>query len=147
MVKQQGGFTLIELVLVIVILGILAATALPRFSSLSQNACQAAVSGLGGAIRSAAAIAHATQLATNTASGGVLGVVTMDGVTVQLQNGYPTFVGLGNALTDTTGFVLEGLGYAAACGGTKTAAACGVQYTASGANGAFPLVSVTSTGC
>lgn len=57
--NKQAGFTLIELVLVIVILGILAATAIPKFVDLSDDARQAAIDGAKGAVQSAAVITFA----------------------------------------------------------------------------------------
>ena len=56
MKKQQTGFTLIELVVVIVILGILSATAIPRFTDLTNDARQATADGILGAILSSAVI-------------------------------------------------------------------------------------------
>lgn len=63
MKQSQRGFTLIELVMVIVILGVLAAVALPKFVDLSGDAKQAAISGAAGALSSAAAINYATASA------------------------------------------------------------------------------------
>lgn len=66
--KKQSGFTLIELVMVIVILGILAAAALPKFVNLKGDAELAAVQGIAGAISSGNTINYATR-SLHTASG------------------------------------------------------------------------------
>ena len=73
--RQQGGFTLIELVMVIVILGILAATAIPRFVNLQGDAQQAAVDGIAGALGSASAINYAVR-SLNSGNGVAVGNCT-----------------------------------------------------------------------
>lgn len=85
--KQQSGFTLIELVVVIVILGILAATALPKFVDLQGDAQQAAVDGVAGALGSAMTINYAARK-VSTARGSA--VDNCDDGTALLQTPLPS---------------------------------------------------------
>lgn len=87
MKRQQSGFTLIELVMVIVILGLLAVTAIPAFVDLSGDAEQAAVDGVAGALGSASVINYGSRKA-NAANG--VAVANCTAVANALQGGLPT---------------------------------------------------------
>ena len=87
--RKEKGFTLIELVMVIVILGILAAFALPRFADLGSEARISALNGATGAVKSAAGIAHSACLARAACTTDDTATVDLDGTTINMANAYP----------------------------------------------------------
>jgi MSHA pilin protein MshA len=146
---QQGGFTLIELVVVITILGILAAFAIPRFANLEGQARTAAVQGLSGSLRSGASLAHAMWLAQGNPASTT---VNMEGQVINMTFGYPNAATIQRTIVDLTGFLPTTVGgdrrfTKAAANGTTPIANCFVTYTPAAAVNTAPAVAVTATGC
>lgn len=146
MKAKQQGFTLVELVVVIVVLGILAAIAVPRYASYVAEARTAAISGMGGAVRSAVAV---VQSRWNVAGANSTGVVLQDGTNVAVSSttGIPlsTAGGIDNAVSlgGTGATFVYTPGAATGTYNLPTAvASCNVTYTA--ATGA---ATVTTSGC
>ncbi|MBG0760453.1 type II secretion system protein [Vibrio cidicii] len=103
--KRQGGFTLIELVVVIVILGILAVTAAPRFLNLQGDAREASLQGLKGAMQGAAGIVYGRAAIDGKESVSQGQSVTIGSDTVSLVWGYPaaSTSGIGEAVAGLDG--------------------------------------------
>lgn len=140
--RRQHGFTLIELVIVIVILGLLAATALPRFINITRDARIASVNGVAGGLRAAAALAKSQSLIS--VSGGF---VSMDGVSVSVNaSGYPqnTTTGIEAALPTPDGWsvVHGGTDSTYTPPNPPTPATCNATY-----NSTVGTVTTQSAGC
>ena len=157
MKKSQAGFTMIELVIVIVVIGILAAVALPRYIDMQRDARVAKMKGLYGSIRTAAALAKsrceldlASALTGCTATAGT---VNMDGTAVTMANRYPTATAAGitvaasiDAGSDgmTAGGTAPNITYSPV--GASLASTCVISYTEA-VVGASPVVSLDTAGC
>jgi MSHA pilin protein MshA len=163
--RQQAGFTLVELVTVILILGVLAAVALPRFTDLQGKAREAKVKALAGAVKAAAGLAKATAIVNSVSCASATGTsITLEGLNIALNHCYPQAL----AASFTTG-ILGAANIAAADGWTAAITAgtagavdavmdvelsdaatpdqCKITYTAAANASTPPVIATTTTGC
>lgn len=146
--KRQGGFTLIELVVVIVILGILAVTAAPRFLNLQDDAKRASVEGLRGAIAGASGIVYGKS-AIEGVENSVSSSIKINGADLDVVFGYPAATstalqaivsGLATDWILVNSPVSSGVGY----GFSNLNTECYVEYLAAATSNAEPTIQLTN---
>tara|TARA_R110000772_G_scaffold198528_1_gene309211 strand:+ start:1325 stop:1813 length:489 start_codon:yes stop_codon:yes gene_type:complete len=153
--SAQKGFTLIELVVVIVILGILAATAAPKFIDLTGDARRSVMEGVQGSINSAVNLAHAKALVSNQT--GATGSITIGSLSYAMVNGYPAALanstdglGVGSLLELDTDSDIEFTDAAPSVfthKGTATGDVCTISYANAAGSETPPVITATLTDC
>jgi MSHA pilin protein MshA len=148
--SAQGGFTLIELIVVIVVLGILAAVALPKFTDLGGDARRAAIHTAGASLTSISEMTHGKSLV----NGSLTASVDMEGISVPMVIGYPssatTTTDAAGLRTDDWIITVNGRDLIVSPKGAPTPANCKATYseaTAVGATVTPAAVVVVDTGC
>lgn len=138
----QAGFTLIELVVVIVILGILAATAIPKFVDMATDARVAKMQAAAGAMKAGASLYHAQWLLNGSPADTV--VVSMDGAAVTGVSGYPAASAAGIGVASgiaSPDYTIGTTGFSVTPDSTRTT--CTVVYTAASSTTANGVTTTT----
>ena len=171
--RSQAGFTLVELVTVILILGVLAAVALPRYADLQGKARAAKVQGVAGAIRAASAMVKAsamtngvncgTAAVTSANNSGVITGVSLEGTLIDLNYCYAQ---TGNSLANgilaaanvasADGWVIDSSNVGGTTGGSviqvnlsdaAIPGSCSISYTSSVNASTAPTITAATSGC
>lgn len=147
--NKQSGFTLVELVMVIVILGVLAATALPKFVDMGGDARVAVMKGVEGAMRGGNTAIYAKAAANNQlGAAGSLTAAQIVGGPVTLAYGYASSaVELAKVMDLSPAADFTVVAGSITHARATTPASCVVAYTAATSATVPPVYTPTTTGC